>query len=742
VNARKLCFWLSLLIAISPAGRVAAQTVLLDDFNSGTATGTAVPGSTWAGNVTQNAGTITVGGSALDENGWYAPAVNIDATGMNYVTITGQREADNKAPSLALQFEDPNLNTAVFSVATTQFAVGQLTVVRIPILSWSAGFDFTQITAWDLGGGSPGTLLFNMTFDEILLESSVLAAPAITSMATTKTVTEGASVSFTVIATGTRPLSYQWFKDGVAPVSSNATATTETLTFSAVVPGDAGDYTCKVTNSVGNATSPTFTLVVKPLAVVTLSGLSATYTGSALHAIAVTTPSGLTVDLTYDGSATAPVNAGSYAVVATVNDSSYLGSVSGTLVVAKRSPTVTWNAGGPLESGATLTSANLNATANTAGSFEFDPPAGTVLASREHTLTALFTPSDTVNNLSVTTTRLLAVGIDPPTVQTAPANQTTIRGQAVSFAVIATGAGTLNYEWSKGGEVLPDATAATLPLSNLILADAGEYSVRVYSAAGSAPDRSAQLVVFDVEATHDAAGGGYVASRNLTITNTLTYAGTLSLSQLTWSVLPPAEVEGTKWVFVSSSGDDTATKPTAGEVDLFDWQWATVPPSPLTFTYQISVPSATTGTPTLASMINLTIDGIAIDALVRPDPLNIEAGATLHSADLDQNLQLNLSELLRVIELYNTRFGTSRTGRYQADQGSSDGFAPDATSGSGEPTTLTQFHSADSDRNGLLSLSELLRVIELYNFREGTTRTGRYYVSPGSVDGFAPGLSD
>jgi hypothetical protein len=60
-------------------------------------------------------------------------------------------------------------------------------------------------------------------------------------------------------------------------------------------------------------------------------------------------------------------------------------------------------------------------------------------------------------------------------------------------------------------------------------------------------------------------------------------------------------------------------------------------------------------------------------------PLGMEAGATLHSADLDQNLQLNLSELLRVIELYNTRFGTSRTGRYQADQGSSDGFAPDST---------------------------------------------------------------
>jgi hypothetical protein len=30
-------------------------------------------------------------------------------------------------------------------------------------------------------------------------------------------------------------------------------------------------------------------------------------------------------------------------------------------------------------------------------------------------------------------------------------------------------------------------------------------------------------------------------------------------------------------------------------------------------------------------------------------------------------------------------------------------------------------------------------VIELYNFREGTTRTGRYHVQPGTEDGFATG---
>ena len=53
--------------------------------------------------------------------------------------------------------------------------------------------------------------------------------------------------------------------------------------------------------------------------------------------------------------------------------------------------------------------------------------------------------------------------------------------------------------------------------------------------------------------------------------------------------------------------------------------------------------------------------------------------------------------------------------------------------------TLTRYHSADSDRDGKLSLFELTRVIELYNYRSGTTRTGQYHVQAGTEDGFAPG---
>jgi hypothetical protein len=67
--------------------------------------------------------------------------------------------------------------------------------------------------------------------------------------------------------------------------------------------------------------------------------LSQTFNGSARVVTASVTPppthASVQVDITYDGSSIAPINAGTYAVVATINDPSLQGSVSGTLTVAK-----------------------------------------------------------------------------------------------------------------------------------------------------------------------------------------------------------------------------------------------------------------------------------------------------------------------------------------------------------------------------------------------------------------------
>ena len=72
--------------------------------------------------------------------------------------------------------------------------------------------------------------------------------------------TAGANVSFTVAASGTAPLSYQWRLNG-----ANLTgATSATLSLTGVTAGQAGSYTCVVTNVAGSATSSAATLTVNP----------------------------------------------------------------------------------------------------------------------------------------------------------------------------------------------------------------------------------------------------------------------------------------------------------------------------------------------------------------------------------------------------------------------------------------------------------------------------------------------
>ena len=80
----------------------------------------------------------------------------------------------------------------------------------------------------------------------------------------------GSNVSFSVTATGTAPLSYQWQKDGVDLTDGGSItgATTATLTITDVMESDEVDYSCVVTNIAGMDTSNTATLTfgkLKPL---------------------------------------------------------------------------------------------------------------------------------------------------------------------------------------------------------------------------------------------------------------------------------------------------------------------------------------------------------------------------------------------------------------------------------------------------------------------------------------------
>ena len=89
---------------------------------------------------------------------------------------------------------------------------------------------------------------------------------------------------------------------------------------------------------------------------------------------------------------------------------------------------------------------------------------------------------------------VLTVG-DPPVITAQPANQTVVLGTGVSFTRTATGADPLNYQWSHEGADLADATNSSLMLTNVQLADAGNYAVRVFNLFGTQTSSNALLTV-------------------------------------------------------------------------------------------------------------------------------------------------------------------------------------------------------------------------------------------------------
>ena len=122
----------------------------------------------------------------------------------------------------------------------------------------------------------------------------------------------------------------------------NGLAVDLTYAGSASPPAAVGSYA--VTGVVRDAnyagTNADVFTIAKGLASVTLTGLAQTYDGTAKNAGATTEPAGLTANLTYDGAATAPTAAGSYAVTGIVSDANYAGSATGVLTIAKAAATV------------------------------------------------------------------------------------------------------------------------------------------------------------------------------------------------------------------------------------------------------------------------------------------------------------------------------------------------------------------------------------------------------------------
>jgi hypothetical protein len=108
--------------------------------------------------------------------------------------------------------------------------------------------------------------------------SSTTSAPSITTQPASETVAVGSAATFSVTASGSGTLSYQWYM-GSTEISG---ATSSTYTISSVASSDAGSYYVTVSNSAGTTTSSTATLTV---GTTTTASCDTTYVDSVLSAI-------------------------------------------------------------------------------------------------------------------------------------------------------------------------------------------------------------------------------------------------------------------------------------------------------------------------------------------------------------------------------------------------------------------------------------------------------------------------
>jgi VCBS repeat-containing protein len=111
----------------------------------------------------------------------------------------------------------------------------------------------------------------------------------------------------------------------------------------------------------------------------------------------------------YGPSATAPTNAGSYSVTANIIGTNIIGSATQIFAITKVVPVITWATPASIPYYTALSATQLNATANMAGNFTYTPALGTVLEVGSRSLQAVFTPTDTVNYATVTTSVPLQV---------------------------------------------------------------------------------------------------------------------------------------------------------------------------------------------------------------------------------------------------------------------------------------------------------------------------------------------
>jgi autotransporter-associated beta strand protein len=484
-----------------------------------------------SGAVTLNDGaTIAAGASveSLDTGSqtWSGGATNVweitDATGGagvggDVINITG---------SLTNLATGGNKFTIYISAATPPANFDNTQTYQWTIVTTTAGivgFDESTFNVVQTGFNGAGFGTFRVAQDGNNLVLRFVFPPVVTTHPASQTVFPGDSATFSVIATGSPTLTYQWKKDG-SPILD---ATTTSYTINPVSGTDAGSYTVVVTNGEGAATSNPAVLSVSPVITVEPVGGTRSPGGNITFSVtaqgqaplsyfwrknAVEIPGANASAYTIDPIQGA--HAGSYSVIVS-NAAGIDTSIVADLIVA---PDITSQPGNVTEAVEDTATFSVTVTGTTPFTYAWKKGAsplsngGRITGADGPTLqiTDLETGDAGSYSVEITnaggTTNSTAATLtvtSVPVITEDPESLTVAATSNAVFTVTATGSGTLTYLWKKGGNGLSNTgkysgvDTATLTISNVSQDEVGSYSVTVSNEHGGDDSTAATLTVID-----------------------------------------------------------------------------------------------------------------------------------------------------------------------------------------------------------------------------------------------------
>jgi hypothetical protein len=474
-----------------------------------------------AGVVTTLAGLATSWGSA-DGTGSaarfnFTQGVAVDSAGNVYVGDSGGNTVRKGVPMIATQ----PLSQAVIAGQTASF-----TVVALGTSTYQWYFNGNPIpgattATLTITGAQPanaGTYSVTVTNASGSMPSNAViltvnVPPSISAPPASITVTQGQSASFSVVAAGTAPFSYQWQKNGIA-ISG---ATSATLTMGSVQLTDAGNYTVLVTNAASSVTSAGALLTVYAAPIISTSPASITVTQgqSASFSVVATGVPALTYQWKKDGVAISGATSASYGIAnALLADAGSYSCVVANAMSSVTSgfATLTVNASPSIKTPPESQTAAVGTDVTLAVSVTGTAPLNYQWKKDGAVLVGLTGPTLILRNVTTADAGSYAVVVTnafgiansnaavltvnwAPGITTQPFGVIVNPGQNAAFTVVAVGPAPLAYQWSKNGAALAGATAATLALNNVRSTNAGSYTVTVTSAGGSITSAAAILTI-------------------------------------------------------------------------------------------------------------------------------------------------------------------------------------------------------------------------------------------------------